>query len=64
LQGELEELKHSPTWEMMQKVEKAGEDGQDILVGLVKDLEQQIKRKREELGGLVQRYSDLVAQQG
>jgi hypothetical protein len=27
-------------------------------------LERQIKRKREELGGLVQRYSDLVAQQG
>ncbi len=64
LQGELEELKRSPTGEMMQKVEKAREDGQDILAGLAKDLEQQIKRKREELGGLVQRYTDLVAQQG
>ena len=62
LQGELEELKRSPTWEMMQKVEKAREDGQDILAGLVKDLEQRIKRKREELDGLVQRYADLVSQ--
>jgi hypothetical protein len=64
LQGELEELKRSPTWEMMQKVEKAREDGQDILSGLAENLEEQIKRKREELGGLVQRYTDLVSQQG
>lgn len=64
LQGALEELKRSPTWEMMQKVEKAREDGQDVLAGLAGDLEEQIRRKREELGGLVQRYTDLVAQQG
>jgi hypothetical protein len=63
LRGGLEELKRSPTWEMMQKVEKGRESGQDILAGLAKDLEEQIKRKREELGGLVQRYTDLVAQQ-
>ncbi|MFB0545545.1 MAG: hypothetical protein ACETWB_01425 [Anaerolineae bacterium] len=63
LQSELEELKRSPTGEMMQKVEKARENGQDILAGLTRGLEEQIKRKREELGGLVQRYTDLVAQQ-
>jgi hypothetical protein len=64
LRGELEKLKRSPTWEMMQKVEKGRESGRDILAGLAKDLEEQIKRKREELGGLVQRYTDLVSQQG
>jgi hypothetical protein len=64
LQSELEELKRSPTGEMMQKVEKARGDGQDILAELTENLEEQIRRKREELGDLVQRYSDLVAQQG
>ncbi len=62
LQGDLEELKRSPTWEMMQRVAKARENGEDILAGLARGLEQQIRRKREELGGLVQRYADLVAQ--
>jgi hypothetical protein len=62
LQGELKELKRSPTGEMMQKVEKARGDGQDILAELTKSLEQQIRRKREELGSLVQRYADLVSQ--
>jgi chromosome segregation ATPase len=62
LRGELEELKRSPTWEMMQKVEKGRESGQDILAELTENLEEQIRRKREELGGLVQRYADLVSQ--
>lgn len=64
LQGELGELKCSPTWEMMQKVKKARESGQDILAELTENLEEQIRRRREELDGLVQRYSDLVAQRG
>ncbi len=60
LQAELEELRADETYKLKEKVERAKENGKDLLKKLAADLEEEIAENQVRLDGLVAKYKDLI----